>query len=124
MKKQKRKVGKKQAASNQPVTKEPVIQEPVFEEPALEQLEAEEKKPRSKKDDEFYGDYVEQPPKANQVIRVGDMVIMTKKYKVPDEIVGRIWKVIREPKYERGTRMVQLEGYKGTYPADGLKVVG
>ncbi len=74
--------------------------------------------------DEFYGNYIEQQPKANQVIQAGDQVIMTKKYKVPDEIVGRIWTVLAPPKYEKGRRMVQLKDYKGSYPADGLKVVG
>lgn len=82
------------------------------------------KNPSTRQNDEFLGDYIEQPPKRNQVIVAGSQVIMTGRYEVPDEIIGRIWTVIREPKYEKGSRVVYLEGYKGPYPADGLKVVG
>lgn len=61
----------------------------------------------------------------SQFIAVGDQVIMTTdKYKVPNDIIGRIWKVTSLPKYEQGSRSVHLEGYRGPYPVDGLRVVG
>lgn len=123
----KKKKMKKQPAAKQAVRKEepsPAVEEPISEEPSVERLEAEEKKPRTRQADEFLGDYIEQPPKRGQVITAGAQVIMTRRYKVPDDIIGRIFTVVREPRYEHGRRMVELESYKGSYPADGLKVVG
>lgn len=74
--------------------------------------------------DEFAGEYQEYPYPHNPNLFVGDKVIMTNKYTVPNEIKGRIWTVSEAPKYENGKRLVRLIGYKGTYPTDGLKVVG
>lgn len=74
--------------------------------------------------DEFLGEYIEQPSSHNHPIVAGSQVIMTRKYRVPDDIIGRVWKVIKEPRFVRGTRVVYLDGYAGPYPADGLRVVG
>lgn len=75
-------------------------------------------------DDEFAGRYHEQVTKRTQNIAAGDKVIMTSRYEVPNEIIGRIWTVMSDPKYKNGKRYVALDGYNGDYPVDGLKVVG
>ena len=74
--------------------------------------------------DEFMGIYKEPPTNRIPNIHYGDQVIMTNKYDVPNEIKGRIFTVISAPQYENGTRRVKLDGYKGSYPVDGLKIVG
>lgn len=74
--------------------------------------------------DEFAGDYKEYPYPNNPNISVGDRVIMTNTYNVPNTIKGRIWTVTEAPKYINGKRQVCLEGYNGTYPTDGLRVIG
>lgn len=74
--------------------------------------------------DEFEGQYQEDNTKSRTVHK-GDFVIMNRKYPVPDDIIGRIFKVLDEPEYKKGRRICHLEGYgKGAYPADGLRVVG
>ena len=69
--------------------------------------------------DEFAGEYKEQPYMHNPNLIVGNKVIMTNKYDVPNEIKGRIWTVTEAPKYINGKRQVRLEGYNGPYPTDG-----
>lgn len=90
----------------------------------MKQGQAAEVQPVIRRKDEFTGEYIEQPPKRDQAIVVGSKVIMTRRYEVSNDIIGRIWTVIREPRYERGARVVYLDGYDRPYPADGLKVVG
>lgn len=65
----------------------------------------------------------EQPVKRSRSIYVGDKVIMTNEYEVPDSIKGLIWTVTAF-RYIDGKRCAQLEDYEGCYPVDGLKVVG
>lgn len=74
--------------------------------------------------DEFEGRYVEDNTK-QRTVHKGDFVIMNTRYHVPNDIIGRIYKVLEEPGFKKGRKMCQLEGYdKGCYPVDGLRVVG
>lgn len=74
--------------------------------------------------DEFEGTYKEDGDR-RRAVHKNDMVIMNAKYAVPNEIKGRIFRVLEEPVYKKGRRVCQLEGYpKGGYPVDGLRVVG
>lgn len=75
------------------------------------------------RNDEFAGEYKDKP-RRTAYINVGDRVIMTDAYEVPNEYKGVIWTVTAGPKYVSGTRVVWLEGYKGCYAVDGLQVVG
>lgn len=75
------------------------------------------------KNEEFMGEYKE--AKSNTVyVHPGDKVIMTDKYKVPNEIKGVIFTVISSPRYINGIKCAKLEGYEKDYPVDGLKIVG
>ncbi len=76
------------------------------------------------KNDEFLGEYKEYRERKPRPIYPGDQVIMTKRYEVPNAIIGRIWTVLGSPKYIKGRYVVNLDGYKGSYPVDGLRVVG
>ena len=58
------------------------------------------------------------------MLKVGDRVIMNRKYWVADKNVGRIFTVIKGPEEVAGTMVVWLEGYKGCYAVDGLIKVG
>lgn len=79
---------------------------------------------REIRNDEFEGTYKEDNDR-HRAVHKGDMVIMTSRYAVPNEIRGRIFKVMEEPRYKKGRKVCQLEGYpKGDYPVDGLRVVG
>lgn len=73
---------------------------------------------------EFAGGCKERPECRRRTIYPGDQVIMTNRYDVPNEIKGIIWIVLGSPKDNGGKQCVQLEGYEGVYPVDGLKVVG
>lgn len=72
--------------------------------------------------DEFEGTYKESYDRQRGVHK-DDLVIMNTKYTVPNEIRGRIYKVLEEPRFKKGRKICQLEGY-GLYPVDGLRVVG
>lgn len=58
--------------------------------------------------------------KVCNTLKVGDKVIMNRKYWVADQNVGRIFTVIKEPQEVSGTLVVCLEGYSGCYAVDGL----
>lgn len=72
--------------------------------------------------DEFEGTYKESYDR-QRAVHKDDLVIMNTKYTVPNEIRGRIYKVLEEPRFKKGRKICQLEGY-GLYPVDGLRVVG
>lgn len=76
------------------------------------------------KTDEFMDDYKGQYSRRTSNIYTGDQVIMTNQYDVSDEFKGVIWTVTGGPKFENGKQVVQLHGYEGWYPVDGLRVVG
>lgn len=79
---------------------------------------------REIRNDEFEGTYKEDNDRC-RTVRKGDMVIMNTRYAVPNDIRGRIFCVLEEPKYKKGRKVCRLEGYaKGYYPVDGLRVVG
>ena len=55
---------------------------------------------REIRNDEFEGTYKEDNDR-HRAVHKGDMVIMTSRYAVPNEIRGRIFKVMEEPRYKR-----------------------
>ena len=78
----------------------------------------------SMENSEMVDEYREPFSKRSLHIFIGNRVIMTNQYEVPDRYKGVIWTVKTNPKPIHGKRCVQLDGYKEPYPVDGLRVVG
>lgn len=55
-----------------------------------------------------------------QTFKVGDIVFMNDKYKVPERYQGRVWVVKSDVQDICGTPCVFLQNYKGAYAMDGL----
>ena len=64
-----------------------------------------------------------QKERGNKVMDKGSYVVMNGKYRIPPDMVGRVWRVARSPFAVNGVPAVVLEGHGGCYPVDGLREV-